>query len=578
MKLFGKILSVGAVGVGMTILVSCISLYNGRLIQSSMDSETHIRAFEVEIGLAKLAHINWLRTIEDGLINSASEVKIGTDGTKCKFGEWYYDAGAKHVKEMPEDVQILYDGINTDHLAVHKMGGTLKESWKVDDLGPAKEYYNVTLLPAAKNLLAKLDALDTLVLDKAHAMREDADDRIHHAFVPIIASNVIGAVVTLVLAWLVARGIVRAVHSGVEVLQRIARDGDIDTQIDTSLLNRKDEIGLIGRSIKHILDDYIGVANIASTLEGGNWHVNPTIKSERDRMNKSLASMIASINMTLESVLQSVDVVQRGASQISTESTHLASGSSESAASIEQISSVMQDLLSKVQSNTEIAVHSTEAVAGANVIADDGGKVMMKLLDSMREIRETSTTVKKVIKMIDDIAFQTNLLALNAAVEAARAGQHGKGFAVVAEEVRNLAARSAKAARETADLIDQSTKQIESGASLAEQTGEVLHKIVASQKDVAELVQRIASSSKEQAGGVSQVVTGVQQLSSVTQANAAAAEESSAESANLTSQAESLKQLVEKFRLRRSPDRPTDEEYFAAHPEVAARRRRERAR
>ena len=84
--------------------------------------------------------------------------------------------------------------------------------------------------------------------------------------------------------------------------------------------------------------------------------------------------------------------------------------------------------------------------------ASKGQKQMKNMVGSMTDICKMSEQMKKVMKTIDEIAFHTNLLALNAAVEAARAGQHGKGFTVVAEEVRNLAARSAKAAKETAAL------------------------------------------------------------------------------------------------------------------------------
>jgi methyl-accepting chemotaxis protein len=57
--------------------------------------------------------------------------------------------------------------------------------------------------------------------------------------------------------------------------------------------------------------------------------------------------------------------------------------------------------------------------------------------------------------MISEIAARTNLLALNATIEAARAGDAGRGFAVVANEVKQLAAQTARSTAEIARHINE---------------------------------------------------------------------------------------------------------------------------
>jgi methyl-accepting chemotaxis protein len=260
--------------------------------------------------------------------------------------------------------------------------------------------------------------------------------------------------------------------------------------------------------------------------------------------------MTSDLNDILHQVQVACDQIATGSAEVADSSQSLSQGATESASSLEEIAASMNQLTAQIKQNAEHASEAKGLSEKASRSAAEGNTHMHEMVGAMAQIDEAGQSISKIIKVIDEIAFQTNLLALNAAVEAARAGQHGKGFAVVAEEVRSLAARSAKAAQETADLIEGSVEKTRNGAQIADKTAESFEEIVAEINKVSALVGDIAAASDEQAQGISEINVGLGQIDQVTQQNTASAEEGAAASEELNGQAMQLRELVGRFTLR----------------------------
>ncbi|KAB7882020.1 methyl-accepting chemotaxis protein [Poseidonibacter ostreae] len=195
----------------------------------------------------------------------------------------------------------------------------------------------------------------------------------------------------------------------------------------------------------------------------------------------------------------------------------------EQAASLEETAASLEEITSITQNNNENAIKMADLSKTVKESVTLGEKLASDTASAMDEINQKVTSINEAISVIDQIAFQTNILSLNAAVEAATAGEAGKGFAVVAGEVRNLATRSTQAAKEIKILVENATLKTDQGKMISDEMSRGYNNLNTLISQTINIIQDVSVASNEQLTGIKQINQAITILDKVTQENASEA-------------------------------------------------------
>ncbi|WP_027193232.1 methyl-accepting chemotaxis protein [Megalodesulfovibrio gigas] len=239
---------------------------------------------------------------------------------------------------------------------------------------------------------------------------------------------------------------------------------------------------------------------------------------------------------------------------------------------VQETATAMEEMNATVLEVAQNASHAAEQAGDAKTKAEDGEAVVEQsvqaiaavrtqaqaLKQNMGELGQRAENIGQIMNVISDIADQTNLLALNAAIEAARAGDAGRGFAVVADEVRKLAEKTMHAtkevgeairaiqdgARKNAAVVDTASQAVDSATTLASQSGEALKAIVRRVVETTAQVQAIAAAAEEQSAASEEITRAIAEVNDINSATVADLQASDAMLVRLASLAGKLRSLA----------------------------------
>ena len=368
----------------------------------------------------------------------------------------------------------------------------------VDGVVKAGRMMNKDCDPALSALNAEIGRFIDTEVAKSKANMVALDASTASAVLTLNIAIGIALVLSFGLAFVVARfGIVGPLNGVIGTMESLAKG---ELAVDITGTERKDELGAMARSTEVLRQGLAEAERLREEAALQELRSAERLKAERNQIADSFERSMGAL----------ADAFAHSSSEVSSAARNLSSTAEETSrqaqavgGAAEQASNNVQTVAASTEEMTASIREIAQQVTHAAKIAVTASEETQRTQNEIIDLSQAAAKIGEVVDLITNIASQTNLLALNATIEAARAGEMGKGFAVVAQEVKQLAAQTAKATDEIAAKVSEIQ-----GAT--QRTVGSIDKIVGTISDIRQATSTIASAIEEQGAATQEIATNTQ--------------------------------------------------------------------
>lgn len=371
--------------------------------------------------------------------------------------------------------------------------------------------------------------------------------------------------VNVIIVYFVGKTLAKPIIDISKLTEKIAAL-DISVNIPQKLLVKKDETGVLAKSMQNIIDS---LRHIIGEITDSSLQVASTAQELTATAEQSASAT--------DEVSKAVEDIAKGASE-QAENTELGSQSAIKLGDIIDLNKgFMQDMNTAADKVTDVVKEGLTEVERLAAISTKNSLVSQEVSEIIKKTSESANKIGEASNVIANIAKKTNLLALNASIEAVRAGEAGKGFSVVASEIKHLAEQSASSTNYISDILSElqnnvakavesinnvneiSKEQLESANNTKSRyeainnatldTEGAIDKLIASEEEILKAKVEILDMLQNLSAIAEENAAGTQQASSAMLEQSTSMEELAKTSERLASLASNLQTIISKFKL-----------------------------